>query len=134
VQLETDEALLVPKARGALKRYGHRLVIGMHAPHASVHALLTTYIYSYQTARKMYHVRLLLKLHLVRTRANPLKFCCMPPGNLLHTRKYHVKFVTNDTDEDIVLTDDQKKDDVEIEVIIIDRLAAMHAEFIKGGH
>jgi hypothetical protein len=82
----------------------------------------------------MDHVRLLLKLHLVRKGAKPIENCCMPPGNLLHTRKYHVKFVTNDTDEDIVLTDDQKKDDVEIEVIIIDRLSAMHAEFIKGGH
>lgn len=27
-QLETDDALLVPKCRGALERYGHQLVIG----------------------------------------------------------------------------------------------------------
>lgn len=27
-QLETDEALLIPKARAALARYGHQLVIG----------------------------------------------------------------------------------------------------------
>ena len=27
-QLETDEGLLIPKARGALARYGHQVVIG----------------------------------------------------------------------------------------------------------
>lgn len=27
-QLETDDNLLIPKARGALERYGHQLVIG----------------------------------------------------------------------------------------------------------
>lgn len=27
-QLETDQTLLIPKARGALKRYGHQVVIG----------------------------------------------------------------------------------------------------------
>lgn len=55
-------------------------------------------------------------------------------GNILNTRKYHVKFVTSDTDEDIVLTEQQKAENLEIEQLIIERLAAMHAEFMRSYH
>ena len=55
-------------------------------------------------------------------------------GNILNTRKHHVKLVTSDTEEDIVLTEQQKTDNMEIEQLIIEKLAAMHAEFMRSPH
>lgn len=55
-------------------------------------------------------------------------------GNLLNTRKYHVKFVTKDTDEDIILSEEQKHDGTEIEEIMIDKLVTLHMRWMAEGH
>lgn len=40
LQLETDESILIPKARGALEKYGHELVIGNVLQTRKVHVVL----------------------------------------------------------------------------------------------
>ncbi|EGT33644.1 hypothetical protein CAEBREN_07424 [Caenorhabditis brenneri] len=78
-QLETDESKLIPKAKAALSKYGHQLVI----------------------------------------------------ANMLATRKQKVTLVRKDTEdsEEIVLPVSQSSQ-TEIESIIIDRVSALHQEFI----
>lgn len=55
-------------------------------------------------------------------------------GNLLHTRKHNVKFITQDyVIEDISLTDTDIKNGVEIETIIVSKVKAKHdTYFIKS--
>ncbi|CAL2036988.1 unnamed protein product [Caenorhabditis brenneri] len=78
-KLETDESKLIPKAKAALSKYGHQLVI----------------------------------------------------ANMLATRKQKVTLVRKDTEdsEEIVLPVSQSNQ-TEIESIIIDRVSALHQEFI----
>ncbi|KAL2919905.1 Phosphopantothenate--cysteine ligase cab2 [Polyrhizophydium stewartii] len=77
-KLETDDAMLLPKARKALERYGHQLVI----------------------------------------------------GNMLHTRKHVVHFISADRAEEIRLTPDEVAANFEIETHIISRLVGLHSEWI----
>ncbi|OZJ05464.1 hypothetical protein BZG36_01661 [Bifiguratus adelaidae] len=80
-QLETDSRLLVPKARAALTRYGHQIVI----------------------------------------------------GNMLTTRKRDVTLITKEDDVEIHLTDQELRDEVEIEERIVKELYKRHGMFISTG-
>lgn len=53
-------------------------------------------------------------------------------GNLLHTRKRHVKLINQNGDvEDIVLTENNVEKGIEIEDLIIMKIKAKHDAFIK---
>lgn len=77
-KLETDENLLIGKARGALERYSHQLVI----------------------------------------------------GNLLQTRKRTVLFVTKNEAKEYSITEEQEKQGVEIESIIVPNVIKAHSKWI----
>jgi phosphopantothenate-cysteine ligase len=77
-KLETDLSLLVPKARHALTRYGHQIVI----------------------------------------------------ANLLQTRKREVWLITNDSEIELRLTDDEIQHDIDIESKIVAELTKHHNEWI----
>ncbi|KAF5093112.1 hypothetical protein D0Z00_004235 [Geotrichum galactomycetum] len=79
-KLETDETLLVGKARGALERYSHQLVI----------------------------------------------------GNLLQTRKHTVLFVTKNDAKEYSITEQQEKEGVVIESVIVPKVIDAHSEWITG--
>ena len=76
-KLETDENLLISKARDALNKYSHKLVI----------------------------------------------------ANMLQTRRTKVTFVTQKSDFEITLNDDEERMGVEIEKKIIDGVLKLHNEF-----
>jgi phosphopantothenate-cysteine ligase len=52
-------------------------------------------------------------------------------GNLLQNRKQEVKFVTKDAVKTLRLTDQEVKDNVEIESLIIPEVIRMHEEWIN---
>lgn len=82
-KLETDNSILIKKAKAALERYQHQLVI----------------------------------------------------GNLLQTRKKEVVFVTPDGSENwLVLTPEQVKNEVEIESMIIPEVIRYHKLWIETNH
>lgn len=76
-KLETDENLLISKARGALNKYSHKLVI----------------------------------------------------ANLLHTRRTKVTFVTQKSNFEITLNEEEERMGLEIEKKIIDGVIELHEEF-----
>lgn len=77
-KLETDPHLLIGKAKKALEKYNHRVVI----------------------------------------------------ANLLHTRKERVVMVAKDQDEVVQMLSEQLEQGVEIEQVIVDKLAARHGLFL----
>ncbi|XP_050542092.1 uncharacterized protein LOC126905943 isoform X2 [Daktulosphaira vitifoliae] len=52
-------------------------------------------------------------------------------GNLLHTRKYHVKLICQNEIEDIYLSEKDNKDGIEIEDIIVKKIKIRHEVFLK---
>lgn len=53
-------------------------------------------------------------------------------GNLLQTRKYHVVIVTENEEYDIMLSEEEKLQNVEIESKIIEELSKKHDLFISS--
>ncbi|XP_050433351.1 uncharacterized protein LOC126841107 [Adelges cooleyi] len=53
-------------------------------------------------------------------------------GNLLHSRKYNVKLISPNDIEDILVTDTNKKNGIEIEKIIVNKIKTKHDEFINN--
>ncbi|GMM32035.1 phosphopantothenate--cysteine ligase [Martiniozyma asiatica (nom. inval.)] len=79
-KLETDNSILIKKAKGALERYNHQLVI----------------------------------------------------GNLLQTRKKEVVFVSQSSQEWIILNENQIKNSVDIESVIIPKVIEEHRQWIES--
>eukprot|EP00732_Lithocolla_globosa_P006073 Lithocolla_globosa_v1_NODE_6771_length_1037_cov_8.634420.p1 type:complete len:314 gc:universal NODE_6771_length_1037_cov_8.634420:970-29(-) len=52
-------------------------------------------------------------------------------GNTLDTRKWKVTFVTPETSSDIILTEQEQQQQVEIESRIVPELARLHSQFIQ---
>lgn len=77
-KLETDAAILLEKARGALDTYRHQAVV----------------------------------------------------ANVLDSRRGYVVVVTPETQDELILTDEDEKNEVEIEVRIVSNLTSAHNKFI----
>jgi phosphopantothenate-cysteine ligase len=53
-------------------------------------------------------------------------------GNILQSRKQRVVFVTQTDQMDVILTDKELADDIEIETKIIDEVIRRHEQYIKN--
>lgn len=53
-------------------------------------------------------------------------------GNILNTRKYKVTFVTKDSNQDITISPEEEKNNIEIESKIIHELSAKHDKYLQS--
>jgi phosphopantothenate-cysteine ligase len=121
LQLETDQALLIPKSRTALSRYGHQLVIGN-----DLH-------------KRKYEVVFVERLNGNRQRGEyPLPGGETPSeGRILVGDEMSRQSGEEYKETWLRLSDldpDNKRDgDVEIEEMIIEQLVRRHSDWMAGG-
>lgn len=53
-------------------------------------------------------------------------------GNILNTRKYKVTFVTKDSQQDITISPEEEKNNIEIESKIVRELSAKHEKYLQS--
>lgn len=110
-KLETEDNLLIPKARDALNKYKHNV--------SNINEILVLFNYIKENLKLIFFIHWNIFLQLVI-------------ANVLHTRKQKVIIVSQEDIYIISLTNEQLNKGEEIEQLIVNNLIEKHQIFIQS--